>query len=290
MKMNAVAACACPVTHRLSRIRTVYSLCVLSRSGSAAALYPGTEYNAVPGGCPTRRRRSAAGHSPQPAAHQYGQPLAHSSVELEPTKNCACGLGGLASGEVGTSSSRPLSWRTPPAHHARTHPQHSSRASSRTHPAPRRQRSPTSSCRHQCSPILRFFPFSSSTVPSNTAGHGSLRVDAIRQLPVDDVRPPPTSPSQRWTRPAVQHEGLPPPCSPGFPLPSPWSLTSTGRRSIGPRIPDFTTSSRPRRRISRTALPIAPRSRRRGYSVRPCPVPTCPFPPSPAPRRPRPAA
>ena len=187
------------------------------------------------------------------------------------------------------ASSRPFSWRTPPAHHARTHPQHSSRASSRTYPFPATSAIPTSSCRHQCSPFLRFFPFSSSTFTSNTTDHGSLRLNAIRQLP-DDVRPPPLPPSQRWTRPPVQHEGPPPPCSPGIRLPSPWSLTSTGRRSIGPRIPVFTTSSRPRRRISRTGLPIAPRYRRRGSSARPCPVPTCPFPPSPAPRRPRPAA
>ncbi len=94
------------------------------------------------------------------------------------------------------ASSRPFSWRTPPAHHARTHPQHSSRASSRTYPFPATSAIPTSSCRHQCSPILRFFPFSSSTFPSNTTDHGSLRLDAIRQLPstTSDLRlPPPPS-------------------------------------------------------------------------------------------------
>ena len=140
MKMNAVAACACPVTHRLSRIRTVYSLCVLSRSGSAAALYPGTEYNAVPGGCPTRRRRSAAGHSPQPAAHQYGQPLAHSSVELEPTKNCACGLGGLASGGQQQAAGLFLGERHPHTTHARTRNTHQGPPPAHIH-SPRRQRS-----------------------------------------------------------------------------------------------------------------------------------------------------
>ena len=92
---------------------------------------------------------------------------------------------------------------------------------------------------------------------------------------------------RRRTAVTVQHEGLPPPCSPRLP---PWSLNHHDRRSIGPRTLAFITSSRPPRRISRTGPPVAPRCPRRGSSPRATHVPTCPYRRSPAPRRRRPEA
>ena len=165
MKMSS-RRCLCPFRHT-SRVYIRCTYCASCPAPEAQLLctqVPSTTQSLEAARPADAAALQATAHSPQPAAHQYGQPLTHSSVELEPTKNCACGLarqsasGGQAR-RLAAARSRPFSWRTPPAHHARTHPQHSSRASSRTHPSPATSAIPTSSCRHQCSPFLRFFLF-----------------------------------------------------------------------------------------------------------------------------------